>query len=213
MRHFSEQRVVLSPGDYFASEKNVIISTLLGSCVAACLWDEQTRVIGMNHFLLAHSRYAKSEPLWRTEAGKYGIQSMELLINSMMKRGARRENLKAKAFGGASTIENANRRDNFLCVGEVNSRFILEFLKTDGIPLVASDLGGDVGRVIHFFSDDFSVYSRKMGKATQEKTLKQEQSFWKRSIREEVSQEPEIWLDIEPDRTRCTQSTQERRRK
>ena len=61
-------------------------------------------------------------------------------------------------------IAQDNRKDNFLCVGEVNSRFIVEFLKTDGIPLVSSDLGGDVGRVIHFVSDDFSVYSRRMGK-------------------------------------------------
>ena len=89
----------------------------------------------MNHFLLASRHYAKNESLCHTEAGKYGIHSMELLINGMMKLGARRENLKAKAFGGASMIVDRTRRDNFVCVGEVNSRFIVEFLKTDGIPL------------------------------------------------------------------------------
>jgi chemotaxis protein CheD len=150
MGHPLEQRVVLSPGEYFASEKRIGISTLLGSCLAACLWAEQNGVIGMNHFLLAHRRYAKNKPLCRAEAGKYGIHSMELLINGMIKLGARRENLRAKAFGGAS-VTNNSRGDNFLCVGEVNCRFIMEFLKTDGIPLVSSDLGGDVGRVIHFF--------------------------------------------------------------
>ena len=159
------KRVVLSPGEYFVSREELVISTLLGSCVAACLWDEPNRIIGMNHFLLASRHYAKNESLCHTEAGKYGIHSMELLINGMMKLGARRENLKAKAFGGASMIVDRTRRDNFVCVGEVNSRFIVEFLKTDGIPLVASDLGGDVGRVIHFFSDDFSVYFRRMEKS------------------------------------------------
>ena len=193
MRHLSGHRVVLSPGEYFASEKKVIISTLLGSCVAACLWDEQNRVVGMNHFLLAHRRYAKNEPVCHTEAGKYGIHSMELLINEMMKLGAHRENLRAKAFGGASVLD-ISRRDNFSCVGEVNSRFIVEFLQTDGIPLVASDLGGDVGRVIHFVSDDFSVYSRKMRKTAQERIVEEEQGFWKRSIKEEVAPEPELWL-------------------
>jgi chemotaxis protein CheD len=194
MSSLSGKRVVLSPGEYFASVKEIVISTLLGSCVAACLWDEQNRVIGMNHFLLAHRRYAKNEPLCRTEAGKYGIHSMELLINGMMKLGARRENLRAKAFGGASVM-NTGRRDNSLCVGEVNCRFIVEFLKTDGMPLVASDLGGDVGRVIHFFSDDFSVYSRKMGKTTQEQIVKKEQGFWKSSIeKEEAAQPSELWL-------------------
>ena len=173
-----------------------MISTLLGSCVAACLWDEENRIMGMNHFLLANRRYAKNEPLSHTEAGRYGVHSMELLINAMVKVGARRENLRAKAFGGASVMGNTSRMDNFFCVGEVNSRFIVEFLKTDGIPLVASDLGGDVGRVIHFVSDDFSVYSRKMGKTTQEKIVRKERGFWKHSIKEEkeVAREPDIWL-------------------
>ena len=189
------KRVVLSPGEYFVSREELVISTLLGSCVAACLWDEPNRIIGMNHFLLASRHYAKNESLCHTEAGKYGIHSMELLINGMMKLGARRENLKAKAFGGASMIVDRTRRDNFVCVGEVNSRFIVEFLKTDGIPLVASDLGGDVGRVIHFFSDDFSVYFRRMGKIRQEKIVQKEKGFWKRSTKEDKDvSEPEIWL-------------------
>ena len=186
------KRVVLSPGEYFASGNKVIISTLLGSCVAACLWDEPNGIIGMNHFLLAHRRYRKSEPLCLTEAGRYGVQSMEILINGMMGLGARRENLKAKAFGGASLMDTSHG-SNFFCVGEVNSRFIVEFLETDGIPLVASDLGGDVGRVIHFFSDDFSVYYKKMRKTVQEEVVKKERGFWKNSIEEEAAQAPEIW--------------------
>lgn len=190
---FLGERVVLSPGEYFTSGNKVAISTLLGSCVAACLWDETNGIIGMNHFLLANRRYRRNEPLCLTEAGRYGVHSMELLINDMVGLGARRENLKAKAFGGASVMGKSHS-DNFFCVGEVNSRFIVEFLKTDGIPLIASDLGGDVGRVIHFLSDDFSVYRRKMRKTVQEDVVKKEQSFWKRSIeREEAVQEAEIW--------------------
>jgi chemotaxis protein CheD len=193
--NFIGKRVVLGPGNYFVSEERVVISTLLGSCVAVCLWDEQNRIIGMNHFLLANRRYAKNGPLCHTEAGKYGIHSMELLINGMMKVGARRENLRAKAFGGASMMGDTSRRDNFFCVGEVNCRFILEFLKTDGIPLVSADLGGDVGRVIHFFSDDFMVYIKRMGKTRQEKIVRKEKGFWKRSTETEtVVPEPEIWL-------------------
>ena len=120
---------------------------------------------------------------------------MELLINGMTKLGGRRENLRAKAFGGASMIAGRTRGENFVCVGEVNARFIVEFLKTDGIPLVASDLGGDVGRVIHFFSDDFAVYSRKMGKIRQEKIVQEEKGFWKRSTGDEKAvAEPETWL-------------------
>ncbi len=192
--HFSGKRVILNPGEYFVSGERIVISTLLGSCVAACLWDEPNRIIGMNHFLLANRRYRKNQLLCATEAGRYGVHSMELLINGMIGLGARRENLKAKAFGGASVMGTGNG-DNFFCVGEVNSRFILEFLETDGIPLIGSDLGGDVGRVIHFFSDDFSVYYRKMRKTAQEEIVKKEQVFWKGSIKkEDVVREPDIWL-------------------
>jgi chemotaxis protein CheD len=118
---------------------------------------------------------------------------MELLINGMMALGARRENLRAKAFGGASMMDTGHG-SNFFCVGEVNVRFIVEFLKTDGIPLIASDLGGDVGRVIHFFPDDFSVYYKKMRKTWQETIVKKERGFWESSIEKaEVTQTPEIW--------------------
>jgi len=148
----------------------------------------------MNHFLLANRRYARDMRLCLTEAGKYGIHAMELVINGMLKRGARRENLRAKAFGGASVL-NLRPRDNFNCVGEVNGRFILEFLKTDGIPLVASDLGGNAGRVIYFSSDDFSVYVRKVGKTGAQRVVRKEKSLWRRSIEQADLNvpEPEIW--------------------
>jgi chemotaxis protein CheD len=192
---FPTKHIVLSPGDYFASDESVVISTLLGSCVAACLWDQSRKIVGMNHFLLANRRYARDIRLSLTDAGKYGIHAMELVINAMMRLGARREDLRAKAFGGASMLD-FKARDNFTCVGEVNSRFVLEFLKTDGIPLIASDLGGDAGRVIYFSSEDFSVYARKVGKAGQNKIVRKERGFWKRSMEQtdlSVSQ-PEIWL-------------------
>ena len=192
--HLLGRRVVLKPGEYFVSKQQVVISTLLGSCVAACLWDEPNKVIGMNHFLLANRRYARKEPLCSTEAGRYGVQAMELLINGMMKLGARRENLRAKVFGGASVIK-ASGGDNFSCVGEVNTRFIVEFLVTDGIPLVSADLGGNVGRVIYFSSEDFSVHMRKMGRTRQKKVAQTEKGFWKHATEEgKAVPAPEIWL-------------------
>ncbi len=188
------RRVVLKPGEYFVSNQPVVVSTLLGSCVAACLWDEPNKVIGMNHFLLASRRYARSQPLCSTEAGRYGVQAMELLINGMMKLGARRENLRAKVFGGASMMKTSGG-DNFSCVGEVNIRFIVEFLVTDGIPLVSADLGGNVGRVIYFSSEDFSVHMRKMGKTRQKKVAQEEKGFWKHATEEgKAAPAPEIWL-------------------
>ena len=130
------EHVTIRPGEYHVSSKHVVISTLLGSCIAACLYDPVKKVLGMNHFLLSSKRYAKDMPLCITDAGRYGINAMELVINEMLKLGAKRENLHAKAFGGSTLLPSTNRSDKFICVGEVNCRFIVEFLKNDGIPLI-----------------------------------------------------------------------------
>ena len=168
----NRKRISIVPGGYHVSTENVVISTLLGSCISVCLYDPVNNIIGMNHFMLSNHRYAKNMPVCITEAGRYGIHSMELLINGMMKLGAKRDNLRAKAFGGGSMWE--YKGDNFFCVGNVNIRFIKEFLKNDEIPLVTSDLGGDYGRVIHFSFGDFAVYVKKIQKTYNSGLIKNE---------------------------------------
>ncbi|OPY78838.1 MAG: Chemoreceptor glutamine deamidase CheD [Syntrophorhabdus sp. PtaU1.Bin153] len=189
------QHITLYPGDHFVSKENVLVSTLLGSCVSACLYDPVTRVVGMNHFLLSSKRYARDMPVHLTEAGRYGVHAMELVINDMLKLGAKRHNLKAKAFGGGAVLGTASGPDNFLCVGDVNCRFIVEFLKNDGIPLVSCDLGGETGRVIRFSSHDFSVLVRKIRVTTTSKLVQKERQYWKKTIehKEPESLEPELW--------------------
>ncbi len=189
-------RVRINPGEYCVSGRNTIVYTILGSCVSACLYDPVRKIIGMNHFLLSNRRYARNLPFPVTEAGRYGIHAMELLINAMLKEGARREDLQAKAFGGGTMLSCSEGRDNFNCVGEVNTRFVQEFLKNEGIPLVSADLGGNRGRVVYFFHDDFSVYVRKVEKTTTSKLVDKEKQIWKRSlaIQEQKTEEPELWL-------------------
>jgi chemotaxis receptor (MCP) glutamine deamidase CheD/CheY-like chemotaxis protein len=148
--------VHLRPGDYHVSKGRVIIRTVLGSCVSACLWDESERIVGMNHFLLVRKGRNKEE-ISRGEAGKYGEWAMQVLIDDMIEMGARLQNLKAKVFGGAYVLP-SDEGDRRMCVGEANSRFVAKFLSDNAIPLVSSDLGGNAGRVIRFSSEDFSVY-------------------------------------------------------
>ena len=184
------RRVILDPGEYYASNTPVTISTLLGSCVSACLFDPVNKVMGMNHFMLSHQRYAKNIPMTQTEAGRYGIHSMELLINEMLKLGAEKHLLKAKAFGGSSLIGNGRDTSNFLCVGAVNSRFIREFLAFEGIPLLAENLGGDEGRVIHFLYSDFSVYMRWIKSAERSRRLAiRDRDCWLHAIEEQEKQD------------------------
>ena len=175
------KKVLIHPGDHFATKSPVLISTLLGSCVAVCLFDPETKVAGMNHFLLANRRYARNLPLSVTDAGRYGVNAMELLINDLMRLGADRGRLKAKAFGGGAVLPDVGT-DNFLCVGDVNERFIREFLKTEGIKLVAEDLGGNRGRVIRFRTDTFAVYRKYIIPQETVQIEKQERGYWEETI-------------------------------
>ncbi len=149
--------VHLHPANIHASSRASVITTILGSCVSACLFDPVSRIFGMNHFMLSSSHYTRNIPYHQTDAGRYGIHAMELLINRMLALGALRNRIQAKAFGGASILPRSGRAGQYLSVGEVNICFIRDFLATEDIPLLSEDLGGDVGRVIRFHGNDFSV--------------------------------------------------------
>lgn len=127
-------------GDYaLADSDDVILTAILGSCVAACLRDPLAGVGGMNHFLLPETgRNASAGVL-------YGAQAMELLINALLKRGARKERLEAKIFGGGRMI--AGLSD----IGASNGAFARRFLHDEGIPCVGESLGGAKARRIRFW--------------------------------------------------------------
>ena len=124
---FNAPAVKVLPGEYFVASDDLLIMTTLGSCIAACLWDRRAGVGGMNHFLL---------PEGNDGSGRYGSYAMELLINAMMKRGATRSTLEAKVFGGGQVIAGMNA----LNVGERNTTFVLDYLKTERIPVVSKDV-------------------------------------------------------------------------
>lgn len=116
-----------------------IMSTILGSCVAACLWDPEKMIGGMNHFLLAQAHGPST-----ARDNRYGVHAMEMLINGLLRAGATRGALRAKLFGGAKIA--TNLRD----IGASNAEFARSFLKTEGIPCLAESLGGNQARRITF---------------------------------------------------------------
>lgn len=125
--HFRNEAVKVLPGEYYCDTEDILVMTTLGSCIAACLWDRQARVGGMNHFML---------PDGAGDSGRYGSFAMELLINELMKRGASRLTLEAKIFGGGAVISGMNS----INVGERNTKFVLDFLATERIPVVSKDV-------------------------------------------------------------------------
>ncbi|MDR3406951.1 MAG: chemotaxis protein CheD [Methylovirgula sp.] len=136
------RKVHIVQGEYFVSEDpDVVLVTLLGSCVAACVRDPVARVGGMNHFLLPGDDKAARNG----EAERYGVHLMELLVNGLLRRGARKDRLEAKLFGGARTIE------NFSDIGQKNVAFAERFLKTENIAYIGGNCGGDSGRRLQFW--------------------------------------------------------------
>jgi len=183
----------LHPGECVIETSSLVLSTLLGSCVAVCLYDPQRPVIGMNHFLLANRRYSRDTPVLASEAGRYGIHAMELLVNGMLARGCQRSRLRAKAFGGGNVLGYAPADDsNFQCVGAVNVRFVRAFLEQDGIPLVSADLGGNFGRQIHFVGEDFSVYVRKIPTAQSAHLVEEERHHWRQEVVEQEKKDSDV---------------------
>ncbi len=173
---------VIHPGEFYCSSKPLIIQTLLGSCVSACLYDRENSVAGMNHFLLAAPRYPKAHPpLLLCEAGRYGINSMELLINDMMKKGAIRSQIRAKVFGGAAVLD-FDEKDDFFKISDINQKFIIEFLKTEKIFLDAVDLGGNRGRIIYFNTKNMDVILRYIHSHKTKAVERDERKYWQEKI-------------------------------
>ncbi|HEY8579195.1 MAG TPA: chemotaxis protein CheD [Beijerinckiaceae bacterium] len=147
------RKIHVVQGEFRVShEQDVVFSTLLGSCVAACVMDPKARVGGMNHFLLPGDASTKPQ-----ESERYGVHLMELLINELMKQGARRERLEAKLFGGATMM--AGLWD----IGKKNAEFARRFLDHEGIKVVNADLGGARGRRILYWPSTGKAQVAYMG--------------------------------------------------
>lgn len=127
-------------GEFAVVERpGIVLTTLLGSCVAVCLFDPLARVGGMNHFLLPGEDQAGNQTL------KYGVNAMELLINGLVGLGASRERLVAKAFGGGRVIAGLGS------IGAKNIEFARRFMEAENIPCLSESLGGDRARRIRFW--------------------------------------------------------------
>ena len=185
---FKRKSYEIYAGEYFVtSEKNIVIQTLLGSCVAACLQDDINQITGINHFMLPGQ--SRSKELRYNDDYRYGINSMEILINTMMKKGAQRKNLKAKVFGGGRVLQNSLNR-----VSKSNVKFIKEFLEMEEIPLLNHDLGGIVGRKIILLPDSFKVYLKKIEiTSLSSQTIEREKELLEKS-KEEKDQSGELTM-------------------
>lgn len=138
-----ERRInVIQGTTYVTDDSQVVLTTVLGSCVACCLFDPFAKVGGMNHFLLSEPRAGTIRD--SSEAERYGLYAMELLVNDMLKHGASRSRMRAHLYGGA------NLHSGMQAIGTNNASFARKFLEDDGIQLSHSHLGGTSARRVDF---------------------------------------------------------------
>jgi chemotaxis protein CheD len=161
---FGVEACKVLPGEYFVHDEDIVIQTVLGSCVAACLADRAMGIGGMNHFLL---------PDGGDSSARYGVFAMELLINELMKRGARRGSLEAKVFGGAAVIQGMTQ----LAVGQQNVEFVERFLAQERIPIVSKDVLDVCPRKVCFFPRSGRAMVRKLAPATARSVIGEESSY------------------------------------
>lgn len=162
--HFQAEAVKVLPGEYFVFNEDVLIMTTLGSCIATCLWDRQAKIGGMNHFMLPDNGGGASD------SGRYGSYAMELLINEMLKMGASRMTLEAKVFGGGAVISGMNT----INVGERNTAFVMEYLKTERIPVVSKDVLEIYPRKVCFFPHSGKAMVKRLAPTNPEQIVQQE---------------------------------------
>lgn len=165
-----ESNVKIHIGEIYTSSEPAVIETILGSCVSVCLFDPVNKTGGMNHILLP----GKSELEKFDDATRYGINAMEVLINSMMKLGTRRKHMISKIFGGAHILKAIGMH---MSPGLKNVRFVEEFLELEGIPIVSRNTGGNNGRKIYFHTHTGDVFLKTLANRMVEAVTREENQY------------------------------------
>ncbi len=165
-------------GECIVTRGDVVLSTVLGSCIAVCLFAGNGKYCGMNHFMLPSvtRQYKDARSILHTNSGFYGINAMEILINELMKRGISKQSLVAKVFGGADVLPIMHTRKT---VGRQNVEFITEYLDLEKIPLVACSTGGNFARKVLFFAQTGIVYHYRLGMQKSDKVIIEEAALYK----------------------------------
>jgi len=165
--------VKIMPGEFFVASGHIALATVLGSCVAACIWDPITRIGGMNHFMLAGVGRGD-------DSMRYGCFAMDTLVRHVLAAGALRHSLEAKVFGGGQVMRRLSSSD----IGGDNARFVLSWLAEQGIPVTARDLGDVCPRKLYFYPDSGRVLLRRLPSDDGVMVLREEQAYRQRIVRE-----------------------------
>lgn len=173
-RHFKAHALKVLPGEYIVTDQDLMLVTVLGSCVSACVRDPLAGVGGMNHFMLPEGELHGAA----NESARYGAYAMEVLINELIKRGASRSRLEAKVFGGSAVLPGFTVNN----VGQRNGRFVLDYLTAEGLQISARDLFGVSPRRVHYFPMTGRVMVKRLPAAAGSEVLASERLYRSRLV-------------------------------
>jgi chemotaxis protein CheD len=168
------------PGEYYVTRENELITTVLGSCISACIRDKESGIGGMNHFMLPETNATKMKQgsdAMIGNATRYGNYAMEHLINTILSNGGKRKNLEVKVFGGGKIIPTLSD------VGERNINFVLEYIDEEGLNLLSKDLGDIYPRKVIYFPKTGKVGMKKIQDLHND-TIAQRERQYSRNIKE-----------------------------
>jgi chemotaxis protein CheD len=185
-RNFQVEAAKILPGEYCVSDQGMLLVTVLGSCVAACIRDVDAGVGGMNHFMLPDDGGRDT----LGSSARYGTYAMEVLINQLFKMGARRNRLEAKVFGGGAVLASLSSSN----VGARNAEFVLDYLKTEKIPVVAKDLLDSYPRKVYYFSETGRVLVKKLHRVHNETLFSRERDYLDRLSGAKVEGDVELFI-------------------
>ena len=186
-RTFDCDAAKILPGEFYFTNKDMLIVTVLGSCVSACIRDRVSGVGGMNHFMLPDTGGDADNPV--SASMRYGTYAMEVLINELLKAGARRENMEAKVFGGGNVL----RGFTAINVGERNAKFVLDYLKAEKMRVIAEDLNDIYPRKVYFFPRTGKVLVKKLKVEHNDTLRKREQDYASRLKSSSVGGEVDLF--------------------
>ncbi|HUN69880.1 MAG TPA: chemoreceptor glutamine deamidase CheD [Burkholderiales bacterium] len=181
---FGADAAKILPGGFHVTDEDMLLVTVLGSCVAVCLRDSTNGVGGMNHFMLPEGGSGTA-----SASARYGAYAMELLVNEVLKLGARRERLEAKVFGGGAVLADLAS----LNIGERNAEFALGFLRTEKMAVAAQDLLGPWPRKVYYFPRSGRVAVKTLREMHNDTIVRRERDYRSRLRREPVAGAVELF--------------------
>lgn len=176
--------VKIFSGDWYVTRENEMLTTILGSCVSACIRDPYAHVGGMNHFLLPGEEGMANHA---SDAARYGVFAMESLINGLLKAGGRKDRFEVKVFGGGNVINNSAR------IGSKNAEFIRAFLQKEGYRIAAEDLEGDYPRRINYYPATGKLMLRQLRRREDLHVVEEETRYKREIVKKPVEGDIELF--------------------